>query len=64
MTVEISSTQGEMGRLRSARLAAHVREIETVTPREPGMDETVYAAMIKRLAMSRVFDEELRRSIK
>jgi hypothetical protein len=64
MTVEISSTQEEMGRARSARLAAHVRELEALRPREPGMDEIDYTAMIKRMAMSRVFDEELRRSIK
>jgi hypothetical protein len=39
---------------------AIVRELEKIVPRQPDMDDGVYAAMIKRIAMSRLVDEELR----
>ena len=50
-----------LGDARSRRLEELVNELTMLTTRPPDMADAVFTAMIRRMAMHQLVDEELRR---
>ena len=50
----------ELGTARAKRLAEIISDLRGLTPRPPDMAEAVFDAMISRMAMHQLVDEELR----
>ena len=56
----VPNNDREPGVPRDKRLAEIIAELTASTPRPPDMAEAVFQAMIERLAMHQLVDEELR----
>jgi hypothetical protein len=56
----VPNNERELGVPRAKRLAEIIAELTASTPRPPDMAEAVYKAVIERLAMHQLVDEELR----
>ena len=54
------NNEREAGAPRAKRLAEIIAQLKTSTPRPPDMAEAVFQAVIERLAMHQLVDEELR----
>ena len=52
--------KNELGEARTRRLAEIIEMLSKTTPRSDDMPAAVYEAMVRRLAMNQLVDEELR----
>ncbi len=53
-------SKNELGDARERRLAEIVQIVSMSTPRPAAMPEAVFQAMVRRIAMNQLVDEELR----
>ena len=56
----VTDRKNELGEARTRRLAEIVQIVSRNTPRPADMPEAVFQAMVRRIAMNQLVDEELR----